>query len=214
MGIRPCHETLRHEDGIESVGESGYLSLISIGSAASADAHFEVHHVDDSFRDLRQITALGKSEIIEVEVIARKDDRYFLLSRFEMPFVQVHIHIAIRYGFEEHGGREIQTELFHTHSGRYLELRRGKLAHPFREGLIFDFLDVRSRERAALAYKRAEGTHLLAHDDIVLLHETVAFCKDGCHILIELDAEEDDDHATQIGKEETNQLSQADMASH
>ena len=214
MRIRPCHEAFRHEDGVQAVGESGNLSFIRVSASASRDAHFEVHHVDDSLRNLRKAPALSETEVVKIQVIAGDDDGNHVLTGFEVPVVEIDIHIAVGHRFEEHRRGEVQAQLLHAHTCRHLERRRRELTHSLREGLLLDFLDVCRRERAALAHKRAERAHFLAHDEVILLHEAVAFRKHGSHILIELDAQQDYHHTAKVGEEEADQLADTDMTSH
>ena len=59
--------------------------------------------------------------------------------------------------------------------------------------------------------KAAQSTDFLGSNDIILLHETVPFRKNGKDITIELYAQQYNHHAEEIGEEKACQLSDTDV---
>ena len=57
----------------------------------------------------------------------------------------------------------------------------------------------------------AQRAHLLAHNHVVLLHETVALRKHRQHVLIKLYAQQHNHHTAQVGQEESCQLRHTDV---
>ena len=163
----------------------------------SVAPHHDIHlyQTHQTFGEFRQTPALCKAKVIEVQIIARNDDGNYPGIFIKMPFVQTDIHIFVGYRLEKHLCRQADTGFLHTESGRDFEQGRSERAYPFGERLGFQVFYLIFGEGIAFPGKAAQSTDFLGSNDIILLHETVPFRKNGKDITIELYAQQYNHHA-------------------
>ena len=161
-------------------------------------------------RDQRKALALGEGGIVEAEVIAGNDDRHFARRRIVAPVFGLHVEEVLGDGFEEHVGRDAETDLEPCGD---LELRRREASHLLSEALSLECFDLPGAEAIRPLRPKETATHLLGEDDVVALHEAVLRSEDAHGVLVELAPHEDDRHPHEIRKEEAEELERADMSS-
>ena len=108
---------MRNQYRIQTVGETYDIAFILfyVSVAAQNDVHpNQAHH---TFRQLGQAATLGKTKVVEVEVVARDDDGDGTAVFIEVPFVQVDVYIFVGYRLEEHFGRQVDACFLHTQPG-------------------------------------------------------------------------------------------------
>jgi len=209
--VGPVHEGLGDENGIQPVGESYNVAFILFHTSVAPHHDIHLYQIHQTFGEFRQTPALCKAKVIEVQIIARNDDGNYPGIFIKMPFVQTDIHIFVGYRLEKHLCRQADTGFLHTESGRDFEQGRSERAYPFGERLGFQVFYLIFGEGIAFPGKAAQSTDFLGSNDIILLHETVPFRKNGKDITIELYAQQYNHHAEEIGEEKACQLSDTDV---
>ena len=189
MFVSPAHEALRHQDGVQAVGETGYFTFKGFGLSAAVELYVHVYQSHQAFRQLGQIATLGKAEVIEIKVIARDDDRNKSVAFGKAPVFQVHVHVFVGYGFEEHFCGEPDIGLLHVEAGRYVEQRRGESANALGEVLLLQFCYFFLTESIVFSSQASQCVYLLGYDEVFLLHEAVAACEERNDVVIELQAQ-------------------------
>ena len=91
------------------------------------DVHLDQTH--QAFREFRQVSALGKTKVIQVQIIAWNDDGEGMGIFIEVPFVEVDVYEFVRDGFEKHFRRKVYSCFLHSQTGGYFKLRRGESAY-------------------------------------------------------------------------------------
>ena len=117
MPVGPSHECLRHKYRVETVRESDNLPLIAVGQSVAGNAYTHMEEREQSFREPGQTTALGKAEIVEVQVIAREDNGNRPAPLLVCPTVGLHIDVCVRDRFEEHLRADVQACTLHPQRG-------------------------------------------------------------------------------------------------
>ena len=82
------------------------------------------------------------------------------------------------------------------------------MAHEWLAAKVFNFC---WREIVGKSAQGGSHTDFLAHYHVVAAHEGVFGREDGHHIVIELNAQQNDEHAEKISKEKAYKLTYADM---
>ena len=153
---------------------------------------------------------VGKAEIVHIDIGTRQDDGNGLLAFRVFPVVKGYVDAFIRDALDRQFG--IQDALpVDAHVSFHLVLSRGKCPDATHKSLTAKGFHFWSRE---IMWAPAQGrTHanLLAHDHIVAAHERVFGREDRDDIVIELNAQQHDEHAKKIGKEKADKLAYADM---
>ena len=82
-----------------------------------------------------------------------------------------------------------------------------------REVLRLDLADVGIGEGLRPAAQRVGGSNMLGYNDICVLHHAVLTREGRNDVLVELQGQQHDDHAQEVGEEEACELTEAQMAS-
>ena len=208
--VAPVHESLRHENRIESRREADDLAFESVGVSVAVDEDVEVDHPHETVADFRQRTALGKAKVIHCDIGTRQDDGHDMVARRVFPTALGRVDEMIGDALEEELRVE-HVDPVDTHIGFHLIFCGGEGAHAGGKWLILHVVDLSGRESVGSSGDGVAHANLLADDDIVGLHEGVFRCEDGHHVAIELIAQQHDEHAKEVGKEKSHKLGYADM---
>lgn len=95
--ISPVHKCLRNKNCIQTVGETGNLPFELFHTSVATQCDVHLYHANKPFREFRKTSALCKAEIIEIQVIARNDNRDNSGLFVKKPFIEVDIYVFIGY---------------------------------------------------------------------------------------------------------------------
>ena len=128
-----------------------------------------------------------------------------------MPFPEVNVDKGIGYALEEH----VCAELCHTadaHAAGHFVLAGCEVADAFCEGLAGEVVYLTLGEGAVGSQSDGgQSRDTLVEDKIVGADEAVLGREDWLYVTIELQAEQHNEHAQEVGEEEASQLRQTDV---
>ena len=205
-------EAVRHEDGVETVGEAddagAVVMVLRLGNVAAAQT--EGLELDEGFVELGRTAAGGETEIIHRQVGAREDDRHVegripdhgLVAGVDvgLPGVQVEVEERIRDGLDEHGRRHGNAEVGEVG----VDLERAGPEHAdgigAREG--FQVVDLLLRK----VVRSAQLDLAVGNDDILVGDDAVGVLEEGIDVAEGSRSEEDDHDAHDVRQHETDEL--------
>ena len=87
LSVAPLHERLRHEDGVQTVGEAYYAAIKVSRQRAVLARQPQPHRYapHDLLRNLRKACGRGETEIVERQVVLGDDDRYIPVAWCVVP---------------------------------------------------------------------------------------------------------------------------------
>ena len=170
----------------------------------------ESDHPDKTFADLRQRLGLGKSEVVHGNVAAGQDDGHHAYGIVEVPRLGRNVDKLV--GNALYGQLGVQNlPSVDAHRGIDLELSRHELPNTLGKRLTGQFVHFGSRKAERTLAQGLCRSYLLADHHEASLQETVFGREQGHHVAIELEPEQHDDHADEVGKEESCKLRQTDV---
>ena len=178
--------------------------------SVASDLYSQLYGSEYTCRQFGQATALGESEVVEVKVVLGQDDGDGGGTFTVSPLLRLHIDKLVGYGLEAHLGGEL-GEALNVETGVDTVVGGGEHAQVLDEVLAFDVADLVLGEGSRLADDAAECSHLLVEDHVVRLHEAVLAVIDVLYVVVELHAQQDDEHACEVGEEEPRELRYADV---
>ena len=185
LAVGPLHERSRHEHLVELAGEAHDAPFVVALLAVAVDEEVEVYQPQESLADFRQRTALCKAEVIHIYIRARKDDGHLSPTLAVGPVGSGDINKRIGHALQEYLGVE-HAGAIDAHLCRHAELIAHEGTHRLDEGLAPQVGYLCGREGTAASGERRGGAHLLAHHEVVGLHEAVLGGEHGQYVTIEL----------------------------
>ena len=209
--VAPANETLGGKYGVESRRETYHSAFDVFVQSVASHGNSHLHHTHDTLRELGQILALCKAEIVDGQIGLGQDDGHIVVTFAEVPLLQIHIDKGVGHTLEEH----LRTYLCHTvdaHTARDLVLAGSKSTHSLSKRLRLEVFHLPFGESVHRTQTYGiERRDAFAEDEIIGADDTVFLAEDGLHIAIELKREQDYEHTQKVGEEKACKLRQTDV---
>ena len=155
--------------------------------------------------------ALGEPKVIHGQVNARQNNRHSPVTGVVLPVAQFCVYKSIGNTFEADFAVVEHRSAVHTHVSINLVGCSRELSHTADKRLLAQIINLFIRECVAATADSTRCAYLLVDNQKVALHETVFSGEHRSNIIVELIAQQNNQHAEKIGKEETCKLWNADM---
>ena len=169
--VAPFDEGLGGQDGVEAVAETYHTARDEALRVVAAHADGEGEAGGQVLTELGEGLGGCETEVVEGQVTAGQDDGDGSLAGRIVPVLVADIDKFIGYGLEE----EFRTHglAAQGHLGPYAVLAGGEGPYLAGEGLGGDVVNFLLREGSVVTREAIEGFYLLAHHEVVALHESV-----------------------------------------